>query len=203
MTSTMPVDADLATGPAAGPVVLDPVVLDPVVLARAEWPTAPDDTLPAVPGFVTSTFSPLVVEVAQRCLRAFFGPDAGRPGAGASVPVSCSPAPPATWPRRPPWRRPSARSAACRRCSSTSPPRTRWWATSTARWHLGGPVVCTVPLGDAMADARACADLLIHSGDADAVLVIVADQARAPHESDHAAALLIGPGSWTERDEVS
>jgi hypothetical protein len=193
MTSTMPVTADLGTQ-TAGP--------DPVVLAEAEWPTAPDDTLPAVPGFVTSTFSPLVVEVARRCLHGFFGPSPAGPvrGERTGVVLASSTGDLGT----------AAAVAQAISQERRVPPMLFYQSTPnavvgylTARWNLGGPVVCTVPLGDAMADARACADLLIRSGDADAVLVIVADQARAPHESDHAAAVLIGPGSWTERDEVS
>jgi hypothetical protein len=66
----------------------------------------------------------------------------------------------------------------------------------TARWGLSGPVACTIPLGDAMTDARRSASLLIAGGDADAALIIVADQARAVGETDHGVALLVGPSSW-------
>jgi 3-oxoacyl-(acyl-carrier-protein) synthase len=192
-SSTMPASGDLATELASP---------DPVVLAQAEWPAAPGDTLPAIPGFVTSTFSPLVVEVAQRCLHAFFGPAPARPARGerTGVVLASSTGDLAT----------SAAVAQAVGQERRVPPMLFYQSTPnavvgylTARWNLGGPVVCTVPLGDAMADARTCADLLIRSGDADAVLVVVADQAHAPHQSDHAAALLIGPGSWTERDEIT
>jgi hypothetical protein len=60
--------ADEAAGDAAG---------EPVrslrVVARAQWPEEGDTGAPpAVPGFVLSTFNPLVVEVAERCLRQVF-----------------------------------------------------------------------------------------------------------------------------------
>jgi 3-oxoacyl-(acyl-carrier-protein) synthase len=191
-SSTVPTAADLAALASPGP----------VVLAQAEWPAAPGDTLPAVPGFVTSTFSPLVVEVAQRCLHAFFGAAPASPARGerTGVVLASSTGDLAT----------SAAVAQAVSQERRVPPMLFYQSTPnavvgylTARWDLRGPVVCTVPLGDAMADARACADLLIRSGDADAVLVVVADQAHAPHRSDRAAALLIGPGSWTERDELT
>ncbi len=53
----------------------------PVILASASWPLSPADQLPAIPGFVTSSFSPLVAELADRCLGSYFGAEA-RPGAG-------------------------------------------------------------------------------------------------------------------------
>ena len=38
------------------------------VLACAHWPDGPQDTVAPVPGFILSSFQPLVAEVAQRCL---------------------------------------------------------------------------------------------------------------------------------------
>ena len=40
-----------------------------VVLAEAHWPEPGDDVLPALPGFVLSTFNPLAAVVADRCLQ--------------------------------------------------------------------------------------------------------------------------------------
>ncbi|HEV2343407.1 MAG TPA: hypothetical protein VGS97_04885 [Actinocrinis sp.] len=39
------------------------------VLSYARWPETEDDTLPPIPGFIVSSFNPLVAEVADRCLR--------------------------------------------------------------------------------------------------------------------------------------
>jgi hypothetical protein len=64
-----------------------------------------------------------------------------------------------------------------------------------ARWGLAGPVVCTMPPADALADALRNALLLLADGDADAVLVILAEQAAAGR-GDHGLAQLIGPASW-------
>ncbi|TCO49604.1 hypothetical protein EV646_103586 [Kribbella antiqua] len=40
-----------------------------VVLAEAHWPEPGDDVVPALPGFVLSTFNPLAAVVADRCLQ--------------------------------------------------------------------------------------------------------------------------------------
>jgi hypothetical protein len=171
---------------------------EPVVLAAAEWPASPDDVLPAVPGFVTSSFSPLVAEVARRCLHAFFGGPPADPARGerTAVVLASGTGDLGT----------AAAVAQAVGAHRRVPPLLFYQSTPnavvgylTARWGLSGPVVSTVPLGDAMADARDCARLIIAGGDADAVLVIVADQAAAGHPGDHAAALLIGPGTWASR----
>jgi hypothetical protein len=177
----------------------EPVLLaQPVVLARAEWPTAPDDVLPAVPGFVASSFSPLVVEVARRCLGAYFGDPPADPARGerTAVVLASSTGDLGT----------AAAVAQAVGEQRRVPPLLFYQSTPnavvgyvTARWGLSGPVVSTVPLGDAMSDAHDCARLLIAGGDADAVLVIVADQAAAGRAGDHAAAVLIGPGTWASR----
>jgi hypothetical protein len=186
---TAPTTGEPATA-AAGP--------DLVVLARACWPGKPGQQLPAVPGFVTSSFSPLVVEVGQRCLRAYFGAAPADPARGErTAVVLASPT------------GDLATAAAVAQAVGQDrrvPPMLFYQSTPnavvsylTARWGLYGPVVCTVPLGDAMADARACAGLLIAGGDADAALLVVADQGRTPDQGDRATALLIGPRSWTPK----
>ena len=69
----------------------------------------------------------------------------------------------------------------------------------TARWGLAGPVVCTSPLGDPLADGLAVAALLIEDEAATEVLVIAADLAAGADERDHAVAVLVaGPQSGEE-----
>jgi hypothetical protein len=71
----------------------------------------------------------------------------------------------------------------------------------TARWGLAGPVVCTSPGGDALADGLAVARLLLADGDATEVLVIAAELAD-DSDRDGATALLVGPaGPGTAPDE--
>lgn len=50
-----------------------------------------------------------------------------------------------------------------------------------ARWGLRGPVVCLCPTGDPKADGLAHARLLIDDGDADEVLVVLVEQAGAEY----------------------
>jgi hypothetical protein len=167
-----------------------------VMLARAEWPASPGDELPAVPGFVLSSFSPLVIEVARRCLSRYFGTGPADPARGerTAVVLASSTGDIAT----------AAAIAAAVDEGRRVQPLLFFQSNPnaavgylTARWGLAGPVVCTVPGGgDAMSDAQHCATLLIEGGDADAVLIILADQARDPTEQDHGVALLIGPRSW-------
>jgi hypothetical protein len=166
-----------------------------VMLARAQWPDSPDDVLPAIPGFIVSSFSPLVAEVARRCLTLYFGTAPVDPllGERTAVVLATSTGDIAT----------AAAIAQAVDAGQRVPPLLFFQSNAnaavgylTARWGLSGPVICTVPAGDAMADAQDCATLLIEGGDADAVLIILADQARAPGERDHGVALLIGPRSW-------
>ncbi len=62
-----------------------------------------------------------------------------------------------------------------------------------ARWGLRGPVVCLSPTGDPRADGTAEADLLLHDGDADEVLLILIEQ--APDAPTEAVAVLLGGGA--------
>jgi hypothetical protein len=62
----------------------------------------------------------------------------------------------------------------------------------TARWGLAGPVTCTSPAGDALADGLAVARLLLADGDATEVLVIAAEL-DDNGDRDGATALLVGP----------
>jgi hypothetical protein len=183
--------------PATGPPVPEAAVDGLAVLAAAQWPDSPGDTVPAVPGFVMSSFSPLVAEVAQRCLTRYFGPAPADPARTARTGVVLASATGDTG---------TATAIAQAVDAGRRVPPLLFYQSNpnavvgylTARWGLAGPVVCTIPLGDPMADARGCAGLLIADGDADAVLVIVADQARAAGELDRGAALLIGPAAWPQ-----
>lgn len=183
----------LSGGPAPG------VPSGLVLLARAEWPAAADDTLPDIPGFIMSSFSPLVVEVAQRCLRRYFGaPPADQVRAERIAVVLAS------------GTGDLGTSVAIARAVDEGrrvPPLLFYQSNPnavvgylTARWGLGGPVICTIPAGEVLADACDCAALLVEDGDADAVLIIVAGQARSEGERDRGEALLAGPPGWVRAD---
>jgi hypothetical protein len=166
----------------------------PLVLATASWPQGPGDELRAIAGFITSSFSPLVAELAERCLSAYFGPPPAPPGLGGrtAVLVTSSTGDLGT----------AAAVAAAVEAGRRVPPLLFYQSNPNAvvgyvaaRWGLTGPVVCTMPAADPIADAYQGAQLLLADGDADAVLVILANQATGT-DSDHGRAALIGPPSW-------
>ncbi|HEU5332518.1 MAG TPA: beta-ketoacyl synthase N-terminal-like domain-containing protein [Actinocrinis sp.] len=158
----------------------------PRILARAAWPEGPGDTLPAVPGFILSTFNPLVVEVAERCLTRVFPPPPLRdPARAARVGILLASAG---------GDRGTARALAeAVERGGRVPPLLFFQSNPnavlghvTARWGLAGPVVCVSPapaggpLGAALAEAMTVAAALIGDGDADEVLVIAAEQGTEP-----------------------
>lgn len=166
----------------------------PLILASASWPRGPGDELRSIAGFITSSFSPLVAELAERCLSSYFGPPPAPPGLGArtAVLVTSSTGDTGT----------AAAVAAAVEAGNRVPPLLFYQSNPNAvagyvaaRWGLTGPVVCTMPAADPIADAYQGARLLLADGDADAVLVILANQA-AGAGSDHGLAALIGPPSW-------
>lgn len=170
------------------------------VLARGRWPDKRGDELPALPGFVKSTFSPLAAAAAYRCLAEFFGPaPAPAPAAGRTGVVLASASGDIAT---------AVAVAAAVDEERRVPPMLFFQSNHnavvgyiTGRWGLSGPVVCTCPAGDVLADARHSAALLVAEGDADAVLVITVSQARQPGEADHAEAELLGPPAWQHTDD--
>ena len=168
----------------------------PVVLSSAAWPeTAADLEPPRLAGFVASTFSPLVVEVAERCLRRHFGAAPVEPAIGertAVVIVSVA-----------------GDVAIESAIASTvdggdrmapllffqSVPNTAAGRVA-ARWGLAGPVICISPPGDlephagTVETAMAYAEELIGDGDADRVLLVLVEQGETD-EQDRATALLV------------
>ncbi|HEY0804180.1 MAG TPA: beta-ketoacyl synthase chain length factor [Pseudonocardiaceae bacterium] len=160
-----------------------------VVLARAEWPAGPDDTVEALPriaGFVVSDFNPLVAEVAERCLRA--APADPARGQHTGVVLASVRGDVTTT---------DAVADALREGRRVAP--LLFFQSNpnavvghvTARWGLCGPVVCTSPVDDPVADALAVAGLLIEDGAAAEVLVIAADLAVDENNREYAVALLV------------
>jgi hypothetical protein len=145
------------------------------VVSQASWPEPDDRELPPVPGFILSSFNPLVAEVADRCLRRHYGeppliPERG--GAVAMIIVSASG---------------DAVSAdhVARTVDAGSRVGPLFFFQSVpnaiaghvaARWGLGGPVVCLCPTGDPRANGLAQAAALIEDGDASAALVVLVEQ---------------------------
>jgi 3-oxoacyl-(acyl-carrier-protein) synthase len=167
----------------------------PGVLARGEWPAGPEDVpgaLPQIAGFVVSAFNPLIAQAAERCLVAHYGAPPADPAVGTRTGVVLASVRGDTA---------TADAVAAALAAGRRVPPLLFFQSNpnavvghvSARWGLAGPVACTSPAGDPLADGLAVAALLIEDGAADQVLVIAADLARHENESDHAVAVLVGP----------
>ncbi len=195
----------------------DQAVIEPVVRHQAWWWVAEDGAPPVVPGFVHSSFNPLVAAVADRCLSEHYA----KPPEPASD------------------RQRTGLVLVSRGGDRVSAEHVRQTVADgnrlgplfffqsvpnsiagyvTAHWGLGGPVVCLSPAGSPVADGMAEARALMSDGDADEVLLVIAEQG-APEGGwqgtqraeaggvDCAHALLLGwpaePAPIPEPDEPS
>ncbi|GIH06768.1 hypothetical protein Rhe02_48350 [Rhizocola hellebori] len=153
-----------------------------ITLAEGRWPTSEGDTLPAVAGFVESTFSPLAAEVARRCLQS------AEPIAETAVIIVSSTGDLAT-----------AQATARAVDGGIRPgPLLFFQAVPNAiagyiaaKWDLRGPVVCLSPAEPDLAEGLAVADLLFLDGDAHQALIISVEQATSVGERDTARAVLV------------
>ncbi|MFJ2775325.1 beta-ketoacyl synthase N-terminal-like domain-containing protein [Kitasatospora sp. NPDC087315] len=166
----------------------------PRILAEGRWPDPElPGGLPPLPGFSASSFSPLVAEAAERCLRAHHGADAPAPGRTALLLASSG------------GDRATARAIDTAASGQRVPPLLFFQSNPNAvlghiaaRWGLTGPVVAISPAeavpGHVPQDALDLAALLLADGDADQVLVIAAEQADDDGRPDRAVALLVAAG---------
>lgn len=162
------------------------------VLAVARWPEDDDRELPQVPGFVLSSFNPLIAAAADRCLRRYFGSPPVPEAIGertAMIVVSGTG---------------DAMSAehVARTVDSGGRVGPLFFFQSVpnsiaghiaARWGLAGPVVCLCPTGDPMADGLAEASLLIEDGDVDQALIVLVEQSEV--DKDESNAVLVAEGT--------
>jgi 3-oxoacyl-(acyl-carrier-protein) synthase len=161
-------------------------VLGELATATVQAGTVP----PPVPGFVVSSFSPLVAAAADSCLTARHGspPAADDIGERTAVVVVSG----------------SGDARMAEHVAHAVDDGTRIGPLMffqavpnsvaghvAARWGLRGPVVCLCPTGDPKADGLAQARLLVDDGDADEVLVVLVEQTGA---GDSAHALLVTKG---------
>lgn len=171
-----------------------------VVLARSAWPAQPPAALPGVPGFIVSSFSPLAAQLAELCLLQYFARPPADPVRGRQTAVVLASTTGDV----------GTAAAVARAVDNGRPvPPLLFYQSNpnavvghiAARWGLEGPVTCTIPARRGLADATDSAALLIEGGEAQAALVILADQGLPGGEggmptSDSGTALLIGPTWW-------
>ncbi len=155
------------------------------VASSASWPeTDADSEVTPLPGFIESTFSPLIAEVAGRALHRR---DHATPGAVTAIVLVTALGDVTS----------AARVAAAVDAGRRVPPLLFFQSVPNAvagylaaRWHLTGPVVC-VSGTSAGLDMAA---LLIDDADADEALVVRVDLAVTDGDGDRAAALVVtGP----------
>jgi hypothetical protein len=165
---------------------------DLTVLSSACWPETDADTeVPQLAGFIESTFSPLLAEVAGRVLRRRTAPQASGPVIAVIMVSARGDVTTA------------ARVAAAVDAGQRISPLLFFQSVPNAvggylaaRWQLTGPVVCVSGTAVGL-DAAA---LLIDDADADEALVVRVDLAVAGGDGDRAAAILVtGPADRERR----
>ncbi|HEV2635706.1 MAG TPA: beta-ketoacyl synthase chain length factor [Actinocrinis sp.] len=152
------------------------------------WPPHPGAVAPPLAGFTVSSFNPLVAAAAEQCL----GQRPAHPQPRRTALLLAS----HTGDR--------ATGAAIRDAvgsGRTVPPLLFFQSNPNAvlghvaaRWQLTGPVVAISRPARIIGlthEVLAEASVLLHDGDADEVLVIVAEQGRTPAEPDEAVAALV------------
>jgi hypothetical protein len=192
--------AALATGPDTVAALAAAAGL--VSLATARWPKHDGDGPPApLAGFVGSSFSPMVAEVAERCLRQYYRqPPVDRASGDRTAVVIVSASGDL-----------ASAVAVAQAVDSDSrvAPLLFFQAVPNAvaghvaaRWGLAGPVVCLGPTDDQLADGLAVAALTIGDGDADDALVVWAEQASTDGEGDRALAVLVSDTDRKHRQKA-
>jgi Beta-ketoacyl synthase, N-terminal domain len=184
-----PATAVLPAVPPGTPPATAGLPQDITIVARASWPDMPGDTLTPIPAFVVSSFSPLVAEVADRCLHAYYGSPPAPAGRGARTAIILA--------SRHGDVGTDAAVAQALAEGRRVPPLLFFQSNVNAvagyvaaRWGLAGPIVCTCPVGDLIADGLECAALLLADGDAGEALVIAAEHG-SEAEGDSATAVLV------------
>ena len=150
--------------------------------AEAHWPMPGDESVPALAGFVASDFSPLVAEVARRCLE-----QVTVSARTAVIIVS------ATGDLQ------TAAAIAQAVDSGQRPGPLLFYQAGpnavagyiASRHGLTGPVVSLGPQGPGMDDGLEVARLLVRDGDADEALIISIEQKLVTGEMDRASAQLV------------
>lgn len=167
------------------------------IIAEARWPeSAHDDTAPALPGFIVSSFSPIAAETAARCLsrRPETGSVTATGAVAAGDAVTATGAVTAVVIVTSRGDRESAAHVA-RTVAANGLLGPLLFFQSVpnavaghiaARWNLTGPVVCLADPASALETAA----LLIEDGDADEVLLLHIEQ-----DPDQAHGLLLGAHS--------
>ncbi|EKX63945.1 hypothetical protein Sipo8835_25905 [Streptomyces ipomoeae] len=163
------------------------------VLGRASWSAEGDERPPNLPGFTASPFAPIIAHVADRCLSGHHGEPPAPPerAEGTAMVLVTQLGDMATE---------AAVTGSVDTGTKASPllfyqsvPSAVLGVVS-ARWDLGGPVICISPAGDPLAEGMDLAELLIEDGSAGDVLLVLVELATRDDRPDRAEALLVSAG---------
>jgi hypothetical protein len=162
------------------------------VSATASWPESDDDReVKPLAGFIVSTFSPLLAEVADRALGRRGEPP---PGLVTALVIVTALGDVAS----------AADVAATVDAGGRVGPLMFFQAVPNtvvgyvaSRWGLTGPVACVSDIGAGLDLAR----LLVEDADADEVLVVWVDQAVTEEDRDQAAAVLVAGAAGTKKEQ--
>jgi hypothetical protein len=162
------------------------------VLAEARWPAEAGAVLTPIPGFVVSSFSPLVSEVADRCLRDHHGDAPVDPAHGERTAIVVASV--------------NGDVGTAFAVANAIDNGTRVYPLLffqsvpnsiaghiAAKWGLAGPVVCTSPSGDPIDDLLDSAALLFDDGAATNALLVLADSGLDDTTDGTAVAALVTP----------
>jgi hypothetical protein len=162
------------------------------ISAAASWPESHDDReVRPLAGFIVSTFSPLLAQVAERALGRRGEPS---PGLVTALVLVTSRGDVSS----------AADVAATVDAGGRVGPLMFFQAVPNtvvgyvaARWGLTGPVACVSDIGAGLEVAR----LLVDDADADEVLVVWAEQAVTDVDRDRAAAVLVAAAAGTRKEQ--
>jgi Beta-ketoacyl synthase, N-terminal domain len=180
---TAPISLEPIAPTSLGPLLAAVTDAGLVVLSAASWPEATaDDEVPPLAGFIESTFSPLLAEVAARALRR--RPEPTVPGVVTAIVMVTALGDVTS----------ATRVAAAVDAGQRVSPLLFFQSVPNAvagylaaHWDLTGPVVCV----SGMSAGLGIAALLVDDADADEALVIGIDLGVAGDGLDRAAALLV------------
>ncbi|MGW1616067.1 beta-ketoacyl synthase chain length factor [Streptomyces sp. NPDC002285] len=162
------------------------------VLARSSW-SAADAPPPDLPGFNASPFAPIIAHVADLCLTEHHGqpPVPEERAEGTAMVLVSQLGDMATE---------AAVVGSVDQGTKASPllfyqsvPSAVLGVVS-ARWNLGGAVICISPAGDPLEEGTDLARLMIEDGSAEDVLLVLVELASREDLVDRAEALLVSGG---------
>lgn len=171
-----------------------PIVSPLTVLARASWCADGDEQPPNLPGFTASPFAPIIARVADRCLSGHHGepPAPPEPAERTAIVLVTQLGDMAT----------EAAVVGSVDTGSKASPLLFYQSVPSAvlgfvsaRWGLGGAVICISPAGDPLTEGTDLAELLIEDGSADDVLLVLVELAAREGRPDRAEALLVRAGA--------